>query len=165
MSLCDIEEVKGEIEEAELTIARLIECKHRIEEVVNSNSSITAAVSDSASHSAVAAAVNTSHLPKLILPKFRGDVTRWTTFWDSYKSAVHKRTEISKVDKFNYLNSLVEGSAANGIQGLTLSEANYDSAVKLLKKRYGRPQQIITEHIDELMKIPTHASDLPLSLR
>ena len=78
---------------------------------------------------------------------------------------MHERTEISKVDKFNYLTSLLEGSAANAIQGLTLSEANYDSAVKLLKERYERPQQIITAHMDELMKIPTCASDRPSSLR
>ena len=162
-SLCDIEEVEGEIEDAKLTIMRLIECKCHIEEVVNSNSSITT-VSDSASHSTVAAAVNTSRLPKLILPKFR-DVTRWTAFWDSYNSAVHERTEISKVDKFNCLNSLLEDSAANAIQGLTLPEANYDLAVKLLKERYSRPQQIITAQMEELMKIPTCANDRPSSLR
>ena len=70
MSSCDIEEVEGEIKDEELTIVRLIECKCRIEEVVNSNSSITNPVSDSASPT-VAAAVNTSRLLKLILPKFR----------------------------------------------------------------------------------------------
>ena len=50
-------------------------------------------------------------LHKLTLPKFRGDVTNWSTFWDSYKSTVHDNTSILVVDKFNNLNSLLEGPA------------------------------------------------------
>ena len=86
-------------------------------------------------------------------------------FWDSFSLAVHERADISKVDTFNYLNSLLEGSAANAIQGLTLTESNYDTAVELLKERFGRPQQIITAHMDELLKIPACVSDRPSSLR
>ena len=57
-------------------------------------------------------------LPKLILPKFRGEITHWITFCDSYDSAVHNNPASSKVDKFNYLNSLLEGEAKGSIQGL-----------------------------------------------
>ena len=46
-------------------------------------------------------------LPKLNLPKFEGDVTKWNTFWDSYESTIHKNDGITKVDKFNYLSSLL----------------------------------------------------------
>lgn len=59
--------------------------------------------------------------PKLMLPKFRGDVTAWTTFWDSFKAAVHDNTELTKINKFNYLTSFLEGVAAHSIQGLTLT--------------------------------------------
>ena len=48
----------------------------------------------------------------------------------------------------------MEGTAASTIQGLSLSEANYDSALELLKGRFGKPQQIISAHMDELLKIP-----------
>ena len=58
-------------------------------------------------------------------------------------------TEISKVDKFSYLKSLLEGAAA-ALQGLTLSDANYDSAIDLLKERFGKSQAIITAHMKEL---------------
>ena len=47
-------------------------------------------------------------LPKLVLPKFRGDATTWMGFWDSYKSAVHDNVSLSKIDKFNYLRSLLD---------------------------------------------------------
>ena len=62
-------------------------------------------------------------------------------------------TQISKVD------SLLEGTAASSIQGLTLSESNYDWAIELLKERFGKPQQIIATHMDELLKIKACTSD------
>ena len=45
-------------------------------------------------------------------------MTGWTTFWDTFKSAVHENTDISKIDKFHYLNSSLEGTASKAIQGL-----------------------------------------------
>ena len=81
-----------------------------------------------------------TRLPKLSLPKFRGDVTKWNTFWDSFQVAVHRNEEISNIDKFNYLNYVLERMAVRAIPGLTLTEANYDAAVKLLQERYDRPQ-------------------------
>ena len=44
----------------------------------------------------------------------------WQSFWDSFKSAIHKNSDISTIDKFNYLNSLLRGNAARTVQGLTL---------------------------------------------
>ena len=81
-----------------------------------------------------------ARLPKLSLPKFRGDFTQWNTFWDSFQVAVHRNEGISNIDKFNYLNYVLEGVAARAIRGLTLTEAKYDAAVKLLQERCDRPQ-------------------------
>jgi len=49
-----------------------------------------------------------SHLPKLQLQKFRGNVIDWLPFLDFYKAAVHKNPDISTIDKFNYLTSLLK---------------------------------------------------------
>ena len=68
------------------------------------------------------------------------DVTKWNTFWDSFQVAVHRNEGISNIDKFNYLNYVLEGVAARAIPGLTLTEANYDAAVKLLQERCDLPQ-------------------------
>ena len=78
---------------------------------------------------------------------------------------MHDNNEISKVDKFSYLKSLLEGAAAKAIQGLTLSDANYDSAIDLLKERFGKSQAIITAHMEELLKVPNCTSDRSYSLR
>ena len=54
-------------------------------------------------------------LPKLVLPKFRGVITQWQTFWDSFNSAIHVNPHQSPIDKFNHLHSLLEGQAARAI--------------------------------------------------
>ena len=51
------------------------------------------------------------------------------------------------------------------VQGLTLSEANYDAAVTLLTERFGNKQVIISAHMEELMKLPDSTLDRPSSLR
>jgi hypothetical protein len=85
--------------------------------------------------------------PKLVLSKFKGNVANWTGFWDSYQVTVHDNTLLSTIDKFNYLNSLLEGAAARAIQGLSLTSANYEHAIALLKERFGKPQRVVTSHI------------------
>ena len=83
-------------------------------------------------------------LPKISLPHFHGDPVKWTSFWDAYKSAIHSNLELSEVDKFNYLRSLLDRSALDAIAGLTLSSANYQQAIEILHKRFGNKQVIIT---------------------
>ena len=89
----------------------------------------------------------------------------WTTLWDIFQSTVHSNAGMSKIDKFSYLKSLLEGAAAGTIQGLTLSDANYDAAVTLLEERFGRSKEIIAAHTDELLKIAGCNVDCPSALR
>ena len=91
--------------------------------------------------------------------KFRGEITQWQTFWDSFNNSIHVNPHLSPIDKFNHLYSLQEGQAARAIQGLTRTDANYQSAIEILQNRFGRPQNIISSHMDELPKIPGCTSD------
>ena len=93
-----------------------------------------------------------SRLPKNTLPKSKGDVT-------------HTNIDLTKIDKFNYLVSLLEGTASRAIAGLPITEENYDAAVDIIKKRFGKPQQLISAHMDELLKISTCPTDKPYQLR
>ena len=74
-------------------------------------------------------------------------------FWESFESTIHKNEELSAVDKFNYLHSLLDGVAASLIQGLPLTEDNYENTVEILKYRFGRKEQIISAHMEELLKL------------
>ena len=69
------------------------------------------------------------------------------------------------MDKFNYLNSVLEGPAARSIAGLTLTASNYENAVEILQDRFGKPQQIVSAHMDELIKLQPSHNDRPASLR
>ena len=46
---------------------------------------------------------STVKLPKLTIQPFKGNLTTWITFWDSYKAAIHENSSLSDIDKFNYL--------------------------------------------------------------
>ena len=64
------------------------------------------------------------------------------------------------------MNSLLEGRALRAIQGLTVTEDNYEAAVEILQQRFGKTQQTISAHTDELMKIPAcKSTDKPSQLR
>ena len=58
-------------------------------------------------------------LTKLILPRFRGDLTN------------------------------------RSIQGLSLTEANYKSAIEILYEKFGRMEQTMPAHMEELSKLPS----------
>ena len=75
------------------------------------------------------------------------------TFWDSFNSSIHTNPIPSSVDKFNYLASLLESTAAKAIAGLTLTAANYDEAIATLKKRFGNPQLIVNRHMEALLNV------------
>ena len=106
-----------------------------------------------------------TRLPKLFMSKFNGEITKFRTFWDSFQSAVDNNPNLTPIDKFNYLYSLLEGPGLHAIQGLTITEDNYKSAVEILHLRFGRTQQVIAAHMDELLKLPTCSGSKASSLR
>ena len=61
--------------------------------------------------------------------------------------------ELSDIDKFNYLNSFLTGAACEAIVGLSLTSANYQEGIAILKKRFGNSQRIKAKHLDILMNI------------
>ena len=48
-------------------------------------------------------------LPKITLPRFKGDVTKFQHFWQSFRCAVHENQCLSDVHKSNYLVNSLEG--------------------------------------------------------
>ena len=104
------------------------------------------------------ARASTVRLPKLQLRHYNGDLTKWTSFWQSFQAAVDSNPELSGVEKFNYLSSLLEGSAREAIAGLSLTDANYAKAVATLQKRFGGTQQIVSRHMEALLQIEAVSS-------
>lgn len=51
------------------------------------------------------------NLPILKIEPFSGDYLKWVEFKSTFDSTIHKRENLSKVDKLNYLKSLLKGEA------------------------------------------------------
>ena len=96
----------------------------------------------------------------MTLNKFNGDPKRGQEWWDSFCVAVHDNSAISTVEKFSYLRSLVEGSAAMAISGLQLTLANYNEALEVLRERFAQKQVIVNPHILLKLKPVNAMSDI-----
>ena len=84
-----------------------------------------------------------ARLPKLVIKKFGGQDCNGIEFWDTFKSAVHNNEDLSDIERFSYLRTLLEGPAYSTVAGLALTSANYEKAVDLLKQRFGQKQVIL----------------------
>ena len=90
-------------------------------------------------------------LPKLEVKKINGKLSEWQEFWDSFESAIHQNDGLSNVNKFSYLRSLLLEPAKSAIGGFALTSANYEAALELLKKRYGKKIVVQRALVNELL--------------
>nr|XP_006816981.1 PREDICTED: uncharacterized protein LOC102801200 [Saccoglossus kowalevskii] len=81
----------------------------------------------------------------------------WTEFYDTYNAAIHSDNQLSNVQKFTYLRSFLGGEAKRLIDGLAMTDVNYDTAIELLEKRYGNKQDIINAYMTALWDIVSGA--------
>ena len=82
-------------------------------------------------------------LSKLEIKKFSGELTAWMTFIDSFEATVYRWTNLSDVEKFNYLLYL-QKDTLHTISGMPITNANYKKALELLRNRFGNPQKVIS---------------------
>ena len=153
LDLTEEDHLVDEIEQADIFKEEIYTAITKIEKLVSLTSSNPhVASSHTREPSAIPPSprdsIHRAKLPKLTLKSFNGDIKVWISFWDSYNSAIHQNPDLSDIDKFNYLKSLLEKSAADAIAGLALTAANYDEAILILKKCFGNKKQIIGRHMD-----------------
>ena len=176
---CDLpnEELDADIEAAANFRAYVRECRMAAGKLLRdmsaaNNMNKPPQSADSDASSVCGSISNSSHdsrkvearLPKLELPKFSGNVKEWPSFWDQYKAIVHD-TDILKITKFTYLRSLLLGEASDSIKGLALTDKNYEIACDLLEDRFGRKEQIVFAHIQDLMNLSVPSKYNVSSLR
>ncbi len=148
--ITDEETLGAEIAEADDYLMELTEKRYRIQFRIKCsqnavNSDTFASSSSSQGHNNSASSSNSSNhrLPKLTLPTFMGNPLKWQTFWDTYKIAIHENVSLSDVQKFTYLKAQLSGEAANSVEGLPLTESNY------------QPHKIINAHMQALLDLPS----------
>ena len=165
LSLCNVDEIPQEIEESERYVEKVITCQKKISNVSQPTAGDMQEPPDPLAGLIQVLPGGVSLSVPTSLPKFHGEVTTWMGFWYSYKSAVHDNVNLSKIDKFNYLRSLLQGAASQAIQGLALSSDNYDSTVEILEQRFGKTQQIISAYMEEILKLQPCLTDCPSCLQ
>lgn len=99
-------------------------------------------------------------LPKLVLPVFEGDILKWSEFHDAFMSAVHGDGSLENIHKFQYLKAHVSGEAARCIDGLQLSNDNYNEALTLLQDKYGKEHKVIAAYMKALWELPKPNNDI-----
>ena len=157
------EDVASEIERADAYMEDVYDMMAKLEQLFQKKNSVApTGAAPSPGVSKGAAGESKVKLPKLTIQPFKGELTTWTTFWDSYQVAIHENRSLSDIEKFNYLRSLLQGPALDAVTGLTLTAANYSEAVEVLNKRFGNKQQIIDKHMEALLGVEVVTSDTNL---
>ena len=108
-------------------------------------------LSDDSPQSQVHDAGSQIKLPKLVLKDSMSILQSGVHFGTLFEAAIHKNSKLATIDKFNYLNSLLEKTAAEAIAGLALTNANYEEAITILKTRFGNKQMIVNKHMDDFI--------------
>ncbi|XP_066585644.1 uncharacterized protein [Prorops nasuta] len=104
-------------------------------------------------------------LPKLDLPKFSGDYSEWSTFYDSFKSMIHDNSTLPGVQKFHYLKACLQGEASSVIRSLAASNDSYLTAWNALVTRYTNERIITSNLLSKLTLIPKVFADNLMSMK
>ena len=105
----------------------------------------------------------TPKLKAIEIPKFDGDIAKWSSFWDIYNSLIHCRSDLENVVKFTTLLSHLTGRAFKTVEGISVTNANYESVINLLKKQFGNSDKLITQLTREIQNLSVgrhHYDDL-----
>jgi hypothetical protein len=110
---------------------------------------IPAAVAPTVTVNAPAGVAQATRLPQRQIRHFKGDILEWTSFWESFNTAVHS-SSLSTVQKFDYLKEYLKGEARLFVENLELTDANYQIAIDELQKTYGKKEVLISAHFEKL---------------
>ena len=154
----DLDELQKELESREEYRDQIIELKiqlmNKIEKVKAPNNESRNASQQRAENSRTEITnKNSVKLPKIVIPHYDGSPENWQEFWSQFDITVNQNNALSKVEKFVYLRSLLKPPALTVIQGLALSEANYETALDLIKNRFGKKDIIVRYKIDALLNL------------
>lgn len=94
------------------------------------------------------------NLPQLNIPEFNGDITKWSAFYQLFRTLIVQSKHLSNVEKLIYLKSYLTGEPLHLIETLQLTDSNLNIAINTLTERYDNKLSIIFAHIRNLVEIP-----------
>ncbi|XP_011865242.1 PREDICTED: uncharacterized protein LOC105560603 [Vollenhovia emeryi] len=94
-------------------------------------------------------------LPEAPLPTFEGKFENWLSFKNSFHDMIGSRSDLSDIDKLQYLKSALTGEAANKIKIFTIDGTTYSKAWELLERAYEVKRVLISRHLSSIINMPT----------
>lgn len=94
---------------------------------------------------------NDIRLPRIEVPKFDGDLSKWPEFRELFCTMIHDNKKLNDVQKIQYLKTQVSGTAAEVIKHFHVNANNYSTAWNLLNKRYNNKKLIINNNLKRLL--------------
>ncbi|XP_052895596.1 uncharacterized protein LOC128302785 [Anopheles moucheti] len=98
-------------------------------------------------------------LPKIGLPSFDGDSTKWLSFRDRFVSMIDSSAEIPTIMKLQYLLSSLKGEAALLFEHTTLIADNYASTWAAMLKTYDNPRMLVRQYLRKIHHLPAVKSE------
>ena len=124
---------------------------------VRPNTATVQSVFPNANNSGINATVK---LPVLHLNKFNDTILGWSTFWDSFASAVDSKTDLKPAQKFIYLKGLLQGDSLVLVDRLPVDDASYSVAVDILKQTYDNRVVGLISQVQNLQALKLGAHSL-----
>ncbi|XP_055623510.1 uncharacterized protein LOC129766935 [Toxorhynchites rutilus septentrionalis] len=118
-------------------------------------------IPESGSH---ASALSGLKLPTISLPEFNGDYMQWLGFHDTFLALIHSNSDVSAIQKFHYLRAALKGEAAQLIESIAISSANYNLAWQTLVDRYANEYLLKKRHLQALFDIHSAKKETAASL-
>lgn len=132
------------------------------------NASQNASRSSQSTHTNMISTTSTNNATKLqaiTLPQFSGSYEGWLQFYEIFRALVDQNPELSKIQKFYYLQSCLRREAVQVLHSLEICEDNYDKALDLLRERYENKRVLIHNHVKNLFDMQPVAKESHESLR
>jgi hypothetical protein len=104
-------------------------------------------------------------LLEIRLPQFDGTTENWESFYDTFSSTIDRNERLTSVQKLHYLRSSLTGIAAQSIQSLDTTEANYAIALTTLKEKFDCPRQSCMRHWHAITDYPKLTKETPAAIR
>ena len=92
--------------------------------------------------------------PKIELPTFDGDSTKWLSFRDRFVAMIDASAELPQIAKLQCLLSSLKGDAAVPFEHVALTTENYSVTWAALLKRYKNSRMLIREYWRRLHLLP-----------
>lgn len=104
-------------------------------------------------------------LPQMKLPSFSGKYEEYESFREKFSVLVNESTEISPIQKFQFLLDCLSDNVRKSFDHLEFSEANFPVVLEMLRERYSNRKLSIDRHLAGLVGLKSMTKESSAELQ